>query len=190
MIEFESSSLKTSNEHVDVVESVSLKLDAKKIGILLKSRKRPVANLALGGKPGGQQRVAERYQRGAAPPVPRPSLTRSSRRLLWRGRSTLVTAAQRAVLCEDRTALSSPRVPCRRPRGGRLQRGNDPAFSSLPGRGASVFLEANAAGDADIWRSALQRRRRRGGACPPLLHCSISTKSLVDRRLHERAPNR
>ena len=50
MIEFESSSLKTSNEHVDVVQAVSLKLDAKKIGILLKSRKRPVANLALGGK--------------------------------------------------------------------------------------------------------------------------------------------
>ena len=48
MIEFESSSLKTSNEHVDVVQAVSLKLDAKKIGILLKSRKRPVANLALG----------------------------------------------------------------------------------------------------------------------------------------------
>ena len=47
MIEFESSSLKTSNEHVDVVQAVSLKLDAKKIGILLKSRKRPVANLAL-----------------------------------------------------------------------------------------------------------------------------------------------
>ena len=106
MIEFESSSLKTSNEHVDVVQAVSLKLDAKKIGILLKSRKRPVANLALGGKPGGQQRVAERHQRGAAPPVPRPSLTSPSRRLLWRGRSALVTAAQKAVLCEDRTALS------------------------------------------------------------------------------------
>ena len=48
MIEFESFSLKTSNEHVDVVKTVSQKLDAKKIGILLKSRKRPVANLALG----------------------------------------------------------------------------------------------------------------------------------------------
>ena len=136
MIEFESFSLKTPDEHVDVVKAVSLELDAKMIGIFVKSRKRPVANLALGGKPGGQQRVAERYQRGAAPPGPRPSLTRSSRRLLWRGRSTLGTATQNAVLCEDRTALSQPRVPCRRPRGGRLQRGDDPAFSALPCRGA------------------------------------------------------
>ena len=106
MIEFEAFSLKAHNVHVDVGPAVSPKLVAKKIGILLKSRKRPVANLALGGKPGGQQRVAERYQRGTAPPVPRPSLTSPSRRLLWRGRSALVTAAQKAVLCEDRTALS------------------------------------------------------------------------------------
>ena len=37
----------TLNVRVDVVQTISLELDAKKIGILLKSRKRPVANLAL-----------------------------------------------------------------------------------------------------------------------------------------------
>ena len=47
MIEFESFSLKTPDEHVDVVKAVSLELDAKMIGIFVKSRKRPVANLAL-----------------------------------------------------------------------------------------------------------------------------------------------
>ena len=160
MIEFESFSLKTSNEHVDVVKTVSPKLDAKKVGILLKSRKRPVANLALGGKPGGQQRVAERCQRGAAPPGPRPSLTRSCRRLFWRSRPTLVTAAQKAVLCEDRTALSLLRSLRRRPRGCRRRRGNDPASGNLPGRGASVLLEANAAGDAYVWRPPVRCRRQ------------------------------
>ena len=47
MIEFESFSLKTPNEHVDVEQAVSPKLVAKKIGNLLKSRNLPVANLAL-----------------------------------------------------------------------------------------------------------------------------------------------
>ena len=37
----------TLNVRVDVVQTISLELDAKKIGILLKSRKRSVANLAL-----------------------------------------------------------------------------------------------------------------------------------------------
>ena len=39
-------------------------------------------------------------------PGPRPPLTRLRRRLLRRSRATLATAAQKAVLCEDRTALS------------------------------------------------------------------------------------
>ena len=121
------------------------------IGIFVKSRKRPVANLALGGKPGGQQRVAERHQRGAAPPVPRPSLTSSSRRLLWRGRSALVTAAQKAILCEDRVAFVPASIRWSAPErvaDGAI--GNDASLLSGSFRGAAVAEDPDAAPHSEL----------------------------------------
>ena len=170
MIEFESSSLKKLYEHVDVVFAISLELDAKMIGILsnlLKSIERPVANLALGENQVGHSVLPSGTSVVPRRPGARPPLTGLRRRLLWRGRPAVVTAAQKAVP-RDRLVVS-PRPEWVAGRDRSFRRGpsgcpaaneNHPAFRDLPRRGSAVLLEADAAGNNHIGRSTFQRLRR------------------------------
>ena len=76
-------------------------------------------------------------------------------------RPTLVTAVQRAVLCEDRIALSLPCLSCRRHGWWPAAAWHDPALGARRSGGSSAVLRSHhAARYHHVRRPSVQRLRR------------------------------